>query len=358
MRTDETSDARGTRKSPQRSARLSASTLERVRELLDAALSSDGFPALSEQTVLLLEVAVDGPPGGATLDARALDAEPVTILSWDAEGTELLGLGVVTRSREGWQVETVVHPLHRDDPEDLARSLLSEALGAVANRGGGVVNVWVRAPRPRDLVALRALGFAPGRTVLQLRMALPGAPLAPEARTFEVSAFRPGRDEQAWLQVNARAFADHPEQGSWTLSDLEQRERAPWFDPGGFLLHRDAEHAPERAGDGPGAHARADSGEQIAAFCWTKIHRTPLLGEIYVIGVDPDHQGRGFGRAILLAGLDHLAIRSVPTAMLYCESTNEAALVLYRSVGFVEHHRETAFRGEVAPQASRDDPDR
>ena len=37
-----------------------------------------------------------------------------------------------------------------------------------------------------------------------------------------VLPFRPGRDEEAWLRVNARAFDWHPEQGRMTRADLER----------------------------------------------------------------------------------------------------------------------------------------
>lgn len=141
--------------------------------------------------------------------------------------------------------------------------------------------------------------------------------------SLDVRGFRVGEDEQAWLDVNNRAFAWHPEQSNMTMDALRERESEPWFDPDGFLLH-------ERDG-------------RLAAFCWTKVHldERPRLGEIFVIGVDPDFHGRGLGRPMVLAGLDHLARAGLRDGLLYTEADNAPALAIYRSLGFetVARHR-------------------
>ena len=149
--------------------------------------------------------------------------------------------------------------------------------------------------------------------------------------SVEVRPFVPGRDEATWLEVNNRAFHWHPEQGGWDLETLRNREEQPWFDPAGFLLH-------ERDG-------------KLAAFCWTKVHahHDPPLGEIYVVAVDPSFRGLGLGRAMVLAGLDHLAGLGLTVGMLYVDSDNAGARHLYQDLGFTTDHVDRAYVGDVAP---------
>lgn len=178
-----------------------------------------------------------------------------------------------------------------------------------------------------------ALGFAPVRTLLQLRRPLP-VPADHPARAVDpvpgLRPFAPGPDDGAWVRVNNRAFADHPDQGAETAETLAQRTTEPWFDPAGFLVADDPAHPGEMLG-----------------FCWTKVHpptdTDPELGEIYVIGVDPSAHGRGLGAAFVLAGLDHLAAAGPATAMLYVEADNGAARRLYDRLGFTVHRRRVVY---------------
>ena len=198
------------------------------------------------------------------------------------------------------------------------------ALAAVAAKGGGQVQAWVSNPNPATDAVASSLGLARTRDVHQVRRPLPvGEPYDLETRPFEV-----GRDEEAWLDVNNRAFAWHPEQGGWDLETLRAREAEPWFDPAGFLLH-------ERDG-------------RLAGFCWTKVH-PGLVGEIFVIAVDPDFTEHGLGRALVLAGLDHLASVGMTVGMLYVDETNGPAQRLYAKLGFTLDHVDRAYEGVIPP---------
>ncbi|MGA8248944.1 MAG: mycothiol synthase, partial [Nocardioides sp.] len=115
------------------------------------------------------------------------------------------------------------------------------------------------------------------------------------------------------LRVNAAAFAHHPEQGSMDAAGLAERMAEPWFDPAGLLV--------------------ADAGDRLLGFHWTKQH-SPGLGEVYVVAVDPAAQGRGLGRAVTAAGLDHLAALGVRRVILYVESDNDPAIATYSRLGF------------------------
>jgi len=199
----------------------------------------------------------------------------------------------------------------------------------VADAGPLPVRIWAHGDLPAAARLAAAAGFTRVRSLLQMRRSL-AEPL-PEPRLPDgvtLRTFVPGQDEDEWLTVNAAAFADHPEQGSWTRDELEHREAQPWFDPAGFFLAT-------RAG-------------QLAGFHWTKVH-TPAVdgvgepagpgqptGEVYVVGVNPAEQGTGLGKALTLAGLHYLRDREIPSVMLYVDGENTAAIRLYKSLGFTQ----------------------
>ncbi len=245
----------------------------------------------------------------------------------------LVGYAQLSRGHTTWGAEVVVRPDHRAPDQGVGTDLLRAAVGEIGRLGGGHVHLWVPKPTPATDAMASACGLARGRDLYQMRRPLPLDDDTPRVKTRE---FTPGMDEAAWLTVNNRAFASHPEQGGWTLDTLLEREAEPWFDPDGFLLH-------ERDG-------------RLVASCWTKVHddHDPPLGEIYVISVDPSAQGSGLGRALVLSGLDHLTAEGLTVAMLYVDSANEAAVGLYRALGFTVDHVDRAYTGDVPGPAGSD----
>lgn len=232
-------------------------------------------------------------------------------------------VGYAHLSRHGdkqWGLEIVVDPGHRD----LRTSLATQALDILRAEGGGHLHMWVFNPSEQDDALASKLGLHHGRDLLHMRVALPVERKAELPEGFVLRHFVPGEDEGAWLAVNNRAFAEHPEQGAWDRKTLERRMSEAWFDPEGFLIAQDD--------------------EGIAGFCWTKIN--PDCGEIYVIGVDPRAQSSGLGKALVLAGLEHIA-KHRDHGCLYVDAAQKAALDLYTKLGFTEDHCDRAYVGDV-----------
>lgn len=221
---------------------------------------------------------------------------------------------------EDEEVAAYVHVLHHDasgvwEMELAALDAVPDAaIGELVARAVGVADGpvlwWTFGDSPAAAFALAH--FQTVRELHKLTGALP-VPAADLPSGLTVRPFRVGRDEEAWLRANNAAFAGHAENGGWSRTDLEDRMRRPWFDPAGFRL--------------------AWVGEELAGFCWTKLH-PGAVGEIYVIAVDPDFQGRGIGRAIVEEGLRYLAEVGCETGMLYVDAANRSALALYQSLGF------------------------
>jgi mycothiol synthase len=295
--------------------------IDAVSALLDVAEAEDGHRPLGEHQ--WLDLVQGGREGFAGL------------VAWEPGHGHPVAYAQVTRGTDSWALEFVVDPHHRDRLDTIGTELVEAALGVVASEGGGHVHMWV--PKPTEAHDRIAAGaeLHPGRELLQMRCPLPvDEKHRRGAAPLDVRPFRSGTDdEKAWLEVNNRAFRHHPEQGGWDLETLHNREAQPWFDPEGFLLHEE---------DG-----------RLAGFCWTKIHadENPPLGEIYVIASDPDFEGKGLGRRLVLAGLDWLTGKGLTTGMLYVDAANKGAVHLYESLGFTIDHVDRAYVGDVAASA-------
>jgi mycothiol synthase len=277
----------------------------------DAAIDVDGYDPFNEQ---------------ARLDVQSGRRTPIVATVWsEAEHTRPIGSAIVGRG----ELDLVIDPLFR-----------GKGYGSVALRGllataRGNLTAWSHGDHPAARVLADHHGFLPVRRLLQLRsgpLRLPGARAdAPAAHRphddVTIGPFREG-DELEWVELNARIFESHPEQGRLTLDDLRARQAEPWFEAQDFLVARDQQG-------------------RIVGYDWVKAEPDADEGEIYVLGVDPAHTGRGTGRALLLAGLERLAARGRSAATVSVEAGDSSAIRLYHQLGFTEHTVDVQYRRRI-----------
>lgn len=310
---------------------LDADAQQAVRHLAAAAEAHDGVAPLSEQPLLNL----------------GTDAEWITHVVAHTKAGSTIGYVQIDRSGETASAELVIHPEHRRNGHGRMLLRTAERDATLPSRSGEPgqhgkhLRVWAHGDLESARGFARAVGLRAVRELLFLARPLEPAgaradtPALPEAPAgYHLRTFRPGTDDDAWLRVNARAFATHPEQGRMSLDDLRARQAESWFDPDGFFLL-----VPDGVPDGvPDDATGAATVADPAAFLWTKVEPDQpdgaRDGEIYVLGVDPDHQGKGFGRLLTAVGLTHLARAGATRAVLYVEGDNMPALATYERAGF------------------------
>jgi mycothiol synthase len=286
--------------------------------LLEAAAAADGVGPLSEAAALRLmyPARLVHPVGPQHPAEPHGPASARHVVAYSA-GT-LVGYGSWDDGAERRTAEFAVHPGHR------RRGVGGALLAALLDRVAGPLWIWAHGEHPAALRLAQRAGLARQRELFQLRRGLADPlPVHDIPPRVKLRAFVPGEDEAEVVQVNNRAFAWHPEQRRWDISELTVREAQPWFDPKGFLL-------------------AVDPAGRLLGFHWTKVHPDGF-GEVYVLAVDPDAQGTGLGGALTMAGLAHLREQGAPEAILYVESDNAAALRTYHKLGFAHHHTDVEF---------------
>lgn len=230
-------------------------------------------------------------------------------------GDTVAGFALARPSGSTTEVDLVVAP------EARGHGLGSALADAVLSRFPGPVSAWSHGNHPAAAALAASRGLSRARDLWVMRRPLATVPAPRDVPDVVVRPFEPGRDEEAFLAVNAAAFAHHPEQGSMSRSDLDERMAEAWFDPAGFFL--------------------AERDGELLGFHWTKVHAAPPAGEVYVLGVSPAAQGIGLGKVLALTGLSYLRSRGLESVLLYVEADNAAAVALYEGIGFTHAAEDT-----------------
>ena len=302
-------------------------SLPAARELIARAEAHDGLSPVSDQALLAV---AQGQRALVVFTEPGAEAAP-------AASGDLVAVGIVGDG----EVDLVVRPDAR------GRGIGTAALGELLTGAPGELRAWAHGDNPAAEALLARAGFAPVRSLF--RMALdpallpadgrsPGALQPPEG--FALRTFRP-EDVDAWVDVNAAAFATHPEQGRITAADFRLVTEEPWFDPDDLFL-------------------LAAPGGELAGSTWIKTiggaPGTPPECELYAVGVRPGYAGHGLGRFLLDVTLARMAEHHPHRVTLYVDGENERAVQLYLRAGFTidSRSRQWERRGTPAQGARMD----
>lgn len=289
--------------------------IDQILEIVISASEIDGARPFSEHVELHLRSGGD---------------RPVTHLIAEDENKNIVGYAHLdtTDLVAGPSGELVVCPKSRK--KGIATLLLKEMKNQISNQP---LRLWSHGDTELARNFATKLGFVPVRNVIQMRRSL----FSQIDPLFEIEGltfrnFDANNDSSKFLELNKKCFAKLPDQANWTLKDLELRLKESWFKADGFVLLE-------------------NKNKDLVGFCWTKIHGQDHehveydghthhshghepIGEIYVLGVDPEHQGKGIGKLLTLWGLNYLRRAGLDSAMLYVDSNNKNAIDLYTSLGF------------------------
>jgi len=285
---------------------LSKPQQESVLALIKAANDFDGTPPIAEHVILHLR------HGGDKSDSHIVFESNNQVIAYaHLDTTDLVA---------GPSIEAVVHPSHRG--KGLGSLILKEAIKVC----GDNTRIWSHGDLPAAKSIAASLKLERLWSNLLMSKSLGG--IQPVTSNYPFRTFIPDFDNQAFLSLNNKVFANYPDQGGWSEDDLKVRLNEAWFEKEGFFVAE-------------------DKGELIG-FCWTKIHGAhthshsdqdddhghDALGEIYVLAVNPDYKGQGVGRDLTITGLNYLKHQGLSNVMLYVGVENKPAFNLYESLGF------------------------
>ena len=295
---------------------LSKSQQESVLALIKAAHDFDGTPPIAEHVLLHLR------HGGDKSDSHLVfEGDNQVIAYAHLDTTDLVA---------GPSVEAVVHPSHRG--KGVGSLILKEAIKVCGDK----TRIWSHGDLPAAKAIAASLKLE--RLWSNLLMSKSLGEIQPVTSKYPIRTFIPDIDNQAFLSLNNKVFANYPDQGGWGEDDLKVRLNEAWFQKEGFFVAE-------------------DKGELIG-FCWTKIHGAhthshngedddhghDALGEIYVLAVNPDYKGQGVGRDLTITGLNYLKYQGLTNVMLYVGVENKPAFNLYTSLGFNEFGSDVMYR--------------
>ncbi|HET9721285.1 MAG TPA: GNAT family N-acetyltransferase [Solirubrobacteraceae bacterium] len=228
----------------------------------------------------------------------------------------IVGYGIV----EGQGALGVVHP--ESEGRGAGSLLLGWLMDRERERGHTEHRQYVGAANPTAPVLLSPRGFTLTRSNYRMARALDEPGLPPDLPGVTLRPVRP-EDVAEMRRVDNRAFAEDP-----------------GYVPESLTAFRE-EHL-EAHGAAPDLGRVALIDGEVAGFLIARRWEMESVGYVDVLAVDPGHQGRGIGRALLLEAFSAFRAAGLHQAQLGVSSVNPRALNLYRSAGMT-----VRFQGDI-----------
>ena len=256
--------------------------------------------------------------------------KPQNFQFWHDEAGTLLAVAIVQEAF--LTLEYIIHPWGDRavlEPEILRWGLQRGQMVANEQATTFPINVWLRNDHLQlDRVALlEAHGLLPGvneDVTMQCDLGQVGSlgeMLAVVPAGFKIRPLRGQAEVAAYVELHQAAFGSTVMRQGWRMRTLQMPQYRPELD----LV--------AEAGDG-----------RLAAFCISWLHPQQPLAQIEPLGVHPDFQRMGLGKAILATALQRLHMRNVQFVSLFTSADNKPALKLYESVGFQKKYTMSNYR--------------
>ncbi len=259
--------------------------------------------------------------------------EPENVRLWEDEQSRLLGYAIA--QQPFWALDYFAHPAAR--AEGLEERILAwglERWPQMMPRQEGRLSLWLdaREDQTERIALLERLGFVRDAwSMLHLSQSLARVlppPAVPEG--FSIRPLAGEAEVAAYVGLHWAAFGSNNMTVDWRRRILESPQYVPALD----LVAVDADGA-------------------LAGFCicWlsqrANDHNGSVAGQVEPIGVRPDLQQRGLGRALLLEGLRRLQAHGAMTAYVDCAGENDPAFQLYEGAGFRIAYKVLKYRKDV-----------
>lgn len=218
----------------------------------------------------------------------------------------------------GASAELVVSAHHRR--HGIGGRLLDVVESTARDRGVERLRIWSRDEDATNRRFASARGYDLHRRLDILGRA--DDPVPPDAAPegIDIRPQAPGADDAEIIRVLNSAFPDM--QRPWNPERLEVRRELDWYDPAGVFV--------------------AAEGDRLLGLHWTK-QRGDGVGEVHIMAIADEGQGKGLGRALLRAGLRHLYASGDHEVILWMDAANTPARGLYESEGFAYRYSDAAY---------------